>query len=724
MKTTSARLALLFREAGLIDETHWKAFVTKKPPSEGKQLTDILKSDALSLKTYRDLLTMQIKLPFSRKQEQEIGKALSEPVHIPAAEIIHILKANKTNLKALGTLLIDEHLVSAEQVKAFFKGRTKTTPSDYELFVAEGLLTPEIMSKLVANPSSQLSRKNRLTLARDILVFNNLVSRDDWDTAVTQSEDEGKPLREVLNARSLLEPNALLKAVDEGLYFASIELPEITVREELLELLHRQFIRQQLLLPISKKQNTLSIATADPLNLALINTLSLLTGCTIYAIFAPQSEIIRKITVLLPPQKAVETKAAEVPRAPESVAPAPATPREIKVEGIDTLVDNRSTVQLVSAIIERAIATRSTDIHIEPQESAMRVRYRIDGSLHNVMPIPLEMQLPVISRIKVLANMNVTERRRPQDGHFFLQVGKNNYDFRVSTLPTHLGEKVVIRILSEATVLTGLSELGLDKDQQALIERIIRKPYGMILVTGPTGSGKTSTLYSALNAVNDEECNIVTIEDPVEYELEGINQVQVDYNIDLTFATGLRSTLRQDPDIILVGEIRDQETANIAIRAALTGHLVFSTLHTNTSAGAIPALTHMGIQSYMLSSALIAIIAQRLVKKICPKCKVSYVPPKGILKDLGISDRSKKRMYRGRGCDQCLNTGYWGRTGIFEILVVDETIKRLITENASEEALTKAALANKMTTLAQSGISKIYAGITTPEEVMETIFLL
>jgi type II secretory ATPase GspE/PulE/Tfp pilus assembly ATPase PilB-like protein len=492
----------------------------------------------------------------------------------------------------------------------------------------------------------------------------------------------------------------------------------------LLELLPSQFIRKQLILPMSKKQNTLSIVTADPLNLALIDALSLLAGYEIYPIFAPQSEIIRKINILLPPakEKEVEARAEPVPKAPEPAAPP--THREIKVEEIETLVDNRSTVQLVSSIIERAIATRSTDIHLEPQESATRVRFRIDGSLHNVMSIPLEMQLPVVSRIKVLANMNVTERRRPQDGHFFLRIDKNNYDFRVSTLPTHLGEKVVIRILSEATVLTGLSELGLEKDQQELIEQIIRKPYGMILVTGPTGSGKTSTLYSALNAVNDEKCNIVTIEDPVEYELKGINQVQVDYNIDLTFAAGLRSTLRQDPDIILVGEIRDQETAHIAIRAALTGHLVFSTLHTNTSAGAIPALIHMGVQHYMLSSALIAIVAQRLVKKICPKCKTSYVPPKGLLDDLGISDRSKKRMYRGGGCEHCLNTGYWGRTGIFEILVVDETIRRLIMDNASEEVLMQAAMANKMTTLAQSGIRKVYDGITTAEEVMETIFLL
>jgi type IV pilus assembly protein PilB len=719
MKTTSARLALLFREAGLIDETHWKASAEKKRPGEGKQLGAILKSDALSLQTYRDLYT---KLAFSRQQDQEIEKVLSEAVHIPTREIIHILKANKTKLKALGLLLLDEHLGPAERIKAFFSERPKITASDYELFLAEGLLTPEIISKLVANPASQLSHKNRLRLARDILVFNNMVSRTDWDAAVGQSEDKGKQLRDVLNAKGLLESNALVKAVDEGLYFASIELGDITVREELLELFPSQFIRQQLILPISKKQNTLSIVTADPLNLALINVLALLTGYNIYPIFAPQSEIIRKINILLPSLKEAEARAAGAPKAPEPATPT--TPREIKVEGIDALVDNRSTVQLVSSIIERAIATRATDIHIEPQESALRVRYRIDGSLHNIMPIPLEMQLPVISRIKVLANMNVTERRRPQDGHFFLQVGKNNYDFRVSTLPTHLGEKVVIRILSEATVLTGLSELGLEKDQQTLMERIIRKPYGMILVSGPTGSGKTSTLYSALNAVNDENRNIVTIEDPVEYELEGINQVQVDYNIDLTFATLLRSTLRQDPDIILVGEIRDQETAHIAIRAALTGHLVFSTLHTNTSVGAIPALIHMGVQTYMLSSALIAIMAQRLVKKICPKCKISYVPPKGILKDLGISDGSKKRMYRGRGCDHCLNTGYWGRTGIFEILVVDETIKRLVMENASEEALMKTAIANKMTTLAQSGINKIYGGITTAEEVMETIFLL
>jgi type IV pilus assembly protein PilB len=341
------------------------------------------------------------------------------------------------------------------------------------------------------------------------------------------------------------------------------------------------------------------------------------------------------------------------------------------------------------------------------------------------MNIPLELHLPITSRIKVLSNMDVTERRRPQDGQFSLFFKNINYDFRVSSLPTYYGEKLVLRILDETAVIKGLGDLGLTKDQQKLLQSIIEKPYGMILVTGPTGSGKTTTLYSAMNLLNDLKRNIVTIEDPIEYKLEGINQVQVDNNIDLTFANGLRAILRQDPDVIMVGEIRDTETAKIAIRAALTGHTVFSTLHTNTSVSAISTLAHMEIQRFMIASAILCIIAQRLVRKICTKCIKSFKPDKGLKKDFGIDPRSTKLMYRGSGCDSCFNTGYSGRIGLYEILPFDDEIRELIVDGVSDMELSNHAISKKkMVPLSEIGLNAIYEKITTPEEVMEQVFLI
>jgi type II secretory ATPase GspE/PulE/Tfp pilus assembly ATPase PilB-like protein len=353
----------------------------------------------------------------------------------------------------------------------------------------------------------------------------------------------------------------------------------------------------------------------------------------------------------------------------------------------------------------------------------VRVRFRVDGKLQNIMKIPPQMTLPLISRIKVVSNMDVTERRRPQDGHFGLNIEDNYYDFRISSLPTHLGEKIVIRVLEKSTVLKGLSDLGLDKDQEKTMDTLIHKPYGMILVTGPTGSGKTTTLYSALNMLNDMERNIVTIEDPVEYQIEGINQVQADYNIDLTFANGLRSILRQDPDIIMVGEIRDDETARIAVRSALTGHLVFSTLHANQTVGAANALIQMGVSPYLSSSALIAVITQRLVRRICPQCKTKYKPEAAVLEDIGLKPDAAPAYYKGVGCEFCLNTGYYGRIGVYEILVVDNDIRSAIVDNKPEHEIYELAQSKGMTTLANNGRKKIVDGLTTPQEVEEKIFL-
>ncbi len=374
-------------------------------------------------------------------------------------------------------------------------------------------------------------------------------------------------------------------------------------------------------------------------------------------------------------------------------------------------------VKLVSTIIEGAVNSGATDIHLDPQEPEMRVRYRIDGVLHDVMSIPKDIEHAAVSRLKILADLDITETRRPQDGHIGLKVGDSEFDVRVATLPTYLGERIVLRLLDQSSVLSGIRDLGLEADDEKTLRRVVEQPYGMILVTGPTGSGKTTSLYSCLNEMDVMTESIVTLEDPVEYQLSGINQVQIESDIDLTFANVLRASLRQDIDVLLVGEIRDPETARIAIRAAMTGHLVFSTLHTNDAPEAITTLRNMDIPSYLISSALTAIVAQRLVRLICPECKSTYVPSKTLLKSVKLPE-STKRLSRGRGCDNCYHTGYRGRTGIFEILEVTEPIRKMIAADEPAEKIVKAA---KLKTMADRCRVKVRKGSITAEEFLRVI---
>lgn len=400
-------------------------------------------------------------------------------------------------------------------------------------------------------------------------------------------------------------------------------------------------------------------------------------------------------------------------------------PRYREAEWQTINVDETATaVQLVNTILEGAVRAGATDIHIEPHTPRMRVRYRIDGLLFDVLTVPQALEMPIISRLKILADMNITERRLPQDGRIAIRLVDQEYNLRVATIPTVHGEKLVLRLLVKSNVLTGLKQLGLEPEDEQRLRSLIAKPQGMILVTGPIGSGKTTTLYAALNEVNVLTRNIITIEDPVEYQLVGINQLEVDTKIGLTFATGLRSILRQDADIMMVGEIRDIETATVAVRAALTGQQLFSTLHTIDTLSAITTLENFGIQPYLLSSALSGVVAQRLVRRICEACKQWYTPNPVVLRQLGLpTTAAEARFAYGVGCPACYHTGYRGRTGLFEILLIHETLRRLIMERASEQELKTVAIREGMNTLQQNGLKKILQGITTPQEVMREVYL-
>lgn len=428
---------------------------------------------------------------------------------------------------------------------------------------------------------------------------------------------------------------------------------------------------------------------------------------------------------LLSPQDMMDILRTIGTVAPESEAPGEALPKRREREWQGVRITSRTTaVELVNVIFEGAARARATDIHLEPNTPQMRVRYRIDGVLFDVMAIPAELEMPVISRIKVLADMDITERRLPQDGHIAIQVAGQEYNMRVATIPTTNGEKLVLRLLSTQNVLTGLKQLGLDADDEQRVRSLIAKPQGMILVTGPIGSGKTTSLYAALNEVDILANNIVTIEDPVEYQLPGVTQVEVDVKAGLTFASGLRAMLRQDADILMVGEIRDHETAAVAVRAALTGQQLFSTLHTVDAPSAITTLENLGIQPYLVASALNGVIAQRLVRCVCPMCRRWYMPSKAVLQQVGLPPEHQEcRFAYGVGCETCYYTGYMGRTGLFEVLRVSDTIKYMIIERADERSLQAAAIQEGMHTLAQSGIKKILQGVTTPQEVMREVFL-
>jgi len=376
-------------------------------------------------------------------------------------------------------------------------------------------------------------------------------------------------------------------------------------------------------------------------------------------------------------------------------------------------------IKLVNLMLSQAVKDKASDVHIEPTQTRLKIRYRMDGILYDMLTPPKHIQSALTSRIKIMADMNIAEKRLPQDGRIEIKIGNKNIDIRVSTIPTAFGERVVLRLLDKTNVLLRVADLGMSGDKLKEFDRLIHMVHGIILVTGPTGSGKTTTLYAALSSINNTDITIITIEDPIEYQIEGIGQIQVNPKINLSFANGLRSIVRQDPDVILVGEIRDLETAEIAIQSALTGHLVFSTLHTNDSASSITRLIDMGIEPFLVTSSVVAILAQRLIRVICPKCKEAYEPSEESLRNIGLSLKMipEGKLYRGKGCEDCLQTGYKGRTGIFELMVLNEDLQNMILKTSDSNMIKKKAVENGMIVLRRDGARKVLKGITTVEEV-------
>lgn len=529
---------------------------------------------------------------------------------------------------------------------------------------------------------------------------------------------DDRALGEALVARGLVLREDLSRAwaVLMGLpFWPSLEVEGID--SQVLSQIPIHFARKHMIVPVKLQEGELWVAMADPLVLEVLDDLRIRTGWSIKPVLSLSTEISRTINRIY--HESGDT-AEQVLADLEELGGSGRALAELE-ESEDLLESSADApvIKLVNTILSEAVRLRASDIHIEPYHKELKIRYRVDGVLYNSLTPSRNLHSAIVSRIKVMAKMNIAEKRLPQDGRIRLRVAERDFDIRVSTLPTSFGERVVLRLLDKTSVLLGLEEVGLLPEQMELFERLISAPNGIILVTGPTGSGKTTTLYAALNRINSPDKNIITIEDPVEYQLPGIGQIQVNSKIGLTFARGLRSIVRQDPDVILVGEIRDTETAEISIHAALTGHLVFSTLHTNDAAGAITRLIDMGVEPFLVSSSVNAILAQRLVRVICPKCKEGYRPNARTIRELGISqDEEDIVLYRGRGCDSCLQTGFRGRTGIFEFLVMDDTLRGLMMQTSDSTTLRKAAMERGMKTLREDGVRKIRAGITTVEEVL------
>ncbi|MBM3463769.1 MAG: type II secretion system protein GspE, partial [Armatimonadetes bacterium] len=481
-------------------------------------------------------------------------------------------------------------------------------------------------------------------------------------------------------------------------------------------------------IPVAEKENKLTLAMVDPLNVIAIDDIRLITGFDIEPVIATEDSILKAIN-----RQFGVTDLAEVQETVKDISATDFGPleveeaveEEIALDKLKELVDEAPIVRVVNLIISQAINDKASDIHIEPEAKQVRVRYRVDGVLHDVMSPPKHIQAPMVSRVKIMANMDIAERRIPQDGKIHLRHDNREFDLRVSTIPCIHGEKVVMRILDKSSVMLGLNKLGFYPDVQMAFENIVEKPYGMILVTGPTGSGKSTSLYSVLNKLNTGDRNIITVEDPCEYQLPGVNQVQVNEKAGLTFASALRSFLRQDPDIIMVGEIRDTETARIAVEAALTGHLVLSTLHTNDSSGAITRLVEMGVEPFLCASSIIGVLAQRLARGICPNCKESYTPPIESIKRFGLSAFTDTEItfYKGRGCDHCKMTGYRGRQGIFEVLTISDRVRGLILQRASTTEIRQSAMEEGMKTMQDDGLRKVLDGITSIEECLRVVYI-
>ena len=533
-----------------------------------------------------------------------------------------------------------------------------------------------------------MTKKEKKTLA-EWLQEQGVIGSKVLEEAKAKERETGKSLRKILVESGALTEEDMVNFIARQMNITRIELGNYLIDPKVIDCVPEVLARKHHLIPVLKIGKNVTCAMADPLNIFALDEIRMKTSLTIEPAVATETEIRKALDEYYGVKGTME----EVIHGLDEKKLGIKEGEEVELKRLEGIVEEPPVVRLVNMMVMEAVRESASDIHIEPEEDSLSIRFRVDGVLHKKESPPKHFQSAIISRIKVLANLDIAERRKPQDGRFHMKMENKQIDVRVSCVPSIHGENVVMRLLDTSNVILGLDQLGFAKEMLEKYQELLKHPHGIILVTGPTGSGKTTTLYTSLNRLNTQDKNIITVEDPVEYSLAGIRQIQVNPKADLTFANGLRAILRQDPDIIMVGEIRDLETAEIAIQAALTGHLVFATLHTNDAPGAITRLLDMGLESYLISSSLVGVIAQRLVRIFCKDCK-------------------------GKGCKVCLNTGYRGRMGIYELMVPDEQIRKLVTDKASLDEIRHAVLKIGMKTMREDGLEKVEKGLTSREEVL------
>lgn len=707
--TGEVHLGEILRDVGLISAEKLDE-LKKTSEQSGENLRDLLRKE-VSIENLMALLNYEVPMPFgkSRKKKSDTAAPTGPAEGITDTELHRALDRGVIGEDDLGFLLTNRRIISDEQLADARSQSRETGIPLWRVLLNSKLVTYDQISDLTKSRMVTDGVDDKEELIAEVLVNTGLLTQEELDLAREEQQRFKGSLINILLDRESISMDEVGRAMEKLLSIPYVDLSIRTLDPKLAYILPEHVVRKHAIIPIKVSESTLTLGMIDPLNAPAVRRARMITGLTVKPCLVKREDWRNAIETLY-------SRSAEAAGTSE-------LEEILSRSGAAIGSEDMSAVQLATAIIEGAINTGATDVHLEPQLPEMRVRYRVDGVLYDVMSIPQEMQMQLMSRLKLLSDMNITEKRKPQDGHFTMQFKGRELNFRTSSISTHLGEKMTIRFLDEGRVLTGLKQLGLESDELSVLENQIQNPHGMMLVTGPIGSGKTTTLYAALNHTNILNQNVVTIEDPVEYRLQGINQIQVNPDIGLTFEACLRSVLRHDADVIMVGEVRDGETARVATWAALTGQLVFGTLHTSSAVNAITMMINLGVEPYLLASALTCVVAQRLVRKLCPECSEMVEPPDYIRHQFGVGDDPDIRIGQAVGCPKCYQTGYAGRTGIYEVLLVDNDLRRMILEKRPESEIVAAAYEKGMRTLWQNGVYKVLEGVTTPEEVLREIVL-
>jgi len=675
------------------------------------------------------------------RREKPLGQILREVNWVDRQELDQAEAEVAATGAPLGKLLLDRGLISPETLKTARRIQEETGEPLWRTLISLKFVLPKQLLDLLRQEVYLPFLDSKDVRLGEALMDLHLITQAQLDAALRLRRKTSQPFGEVLLEADVIDEKQLALGFARQHHVDMVDLAEAPPEADAFDQLPNELIRENQALPIRYRPAAttpdgpepaeLVVACADPQRLSFIRNLGAILGLMVTPVVAPRSQVEEGIAMAMrqsrPPAEApVQPAAAGGSPEPEARPPAaaPATPSAGRQLGRE-VAEQRPIVELVDSILLNAVRARTTDIHLDPQEDGLRVRYRIDGVLHDVLHTPPTATSGIITRLKVLADMDIVERRLPQDAHLTVTLAERPLNMRMATVPTELGEKVVLRLMDEARVITGLDSLGLEPKQREEVEEFLRKPYGMLLVVGPVGSGKTTTLYSCMTQLNSPGKNLMSVEDPVEYRLLGTNQLQVFRRIGFDFAAGLRAILRQDPDVIMVGEIRDDETARTAVRAALTGVFVMSSVHAQDAAATVAALYHFGVPGFLASSALLGVIAQRLVRKVCPECRIDYKPDVALLRQLGLPTTGKGRpqaFYRGKGCEHCFHTGYHGRTGLFEVLPMTEEIKDLVYRETTKEVLGQTARDLGMQSLGRSGLNRLLDGTTSMEEYFRVIW--